>query len=45
MLICSLCCKEVEDDDVQLCEECGMDGLCENCMGDHVCESEEDGNA
>ena len=40
MTNCERCCAEVEDDDVQMCDECGQDGLCEDCMGDHTCESE-----
>ena len=43
MAICSQCCGEIEDDEVQACEVCGMDGLGNCCIGklDHNCESEE----
>ena len=41
---CEWCSREIEDTDVQLCTECGMDGLCEDCIGqcDHDCSGEED---
>lgn len=42
MTNCSRCTKEIDDDDVQNCTECGEDGLCAACMGDHTCESPED---
>jgi len=38
---CSMCCKEIDDGEVQRCDECGEDGLCEDCMGNHICDSEE----
>lgn len=38
---CERCTKEIEDDDVTSCEECGLDGICEDCAGDHLCDSED----
>ena len=44
MAICSCCCGEIEDDEVQKCETCLMDGLGNCCIGklDHTCKHEED---
>jgi hypothetical protein len=36
---CSYCGDDVEDDDVDICLDCGEDGLCPGCLGefDHDC--------
>ena len=39
---CENCSREMDDDEVQQCDLCGMDGLCDRCIGecDHECEVE-----
>lgn len=41
---CENCSKEIEDDEVQQCEICGMDGLGNCCIAqfDHDCEGKQD---
>jgi hypothetical protein len=35
---CERCTREIEDDEVNHCPLCGMDGLCNDCLTDHECE-------
>lgn len=42
MTNCDECCKEIDEDEVTNCDDCGLDGICEDCMGGHICESEDD---
>lgn len=44
MTNCERCTKEIDDDDVTSCEECGLDGICEECAGDHECDGDEEHN-
>lgn len=39
MTNCSNCSAEIDDDEVQFCQECEMDGLGDCCIGcyDHDC--------
>jgi hypothetical protein len=39
---CEHCSREVEDDNVQMCELCGLDGLCPDCTPPEFHECEED---
>jgi hypothetical protein len=40
---CALCSAEIEDDEVERCDECGQDGICNDCLMDHDCEVDADG--
>jgi len=44
MTVCANCSEEIPDNEVQMCEKCGLDGLGNCCIGelDHDCEDEED---
>lgn len=42
MTNCERCCKEINEDEVQFCPECELDGLCDDCMGGHTCEREDE---
>lgn len=40
---CEMCVAEIEDDAVQCCEGCELDGLCMDCYVNHDCvEDHED---
>lgn len=37
MTNCELCTREIENDEVEHCDNCGADGLCSNCLAMHDC--------
>lgn len=43
MTLCENCGQEIDEDEVQECDLCGMDGLGDCCIGsyDHDCEEQE----
>lgn len=38
---CECCCAEIDDDEIEMCDVCGWDGLCTVCYLDHDCEEDE----
>ncbi len=38
--ICERCSLEIDFDEVNVCDECGYDGLCGDCYAEHDCEEE-----
>lgn len=35
---CEICMAELDDSDVKMCPDCGMDGMCSSCNDNHFCD-------
>jgi len=35
---CERCTAEIDDNEVQQCPTCKLDGICEECLAEHDCE-------
>lgn len=40
---CERCSREIEDDEVEKCPRCGLDGICNDCLMDHRCKGQPEG--